>query len=212
MMRNLAPFIENTCLKLGIDESHGLKHSKETVRYAEALMNAMPDVSEEERHMATFVAALHDLCDSKYTDVHIAAQEIKCWLIHHQKWSQVCADALISIITSMSYSKLRRSVDSSGKPVFPEHGKWQRAYEIGRHADLLESYTVARCVLYDKQIYPKISDDEHWQRVNVLFEHRVFNYIKDGWITLPEAVQIALGLEKKARRCLAEKCMEWPML
>jgi HD superfamily phosphodiesterase len=211
MIHILEQFIRRTCSNLGIDESHGFKHSVETVRYAEQLIDAMPLITEEERHMATFVAALHDLCDSKYTDVDKAAEEIRKWLIDDMRWTNRLADALISIVTSMSYSKLKKSVDTDGKPVLPDHGKWQLAYEIGRHADLLESYAPARCVMYNRHLYPEKSEDEHWARANELFEDRVFNYVKDGWISLPEALCLVPALEREARRALEERSEEWPL-
>jgi hypothetical protein len=211
MFRPLKEFIMGTCMKLGIDESHGLKHSIETVRYANLLMDRMSEVTEEERHMATFVAALHDLCDSKYTNINVAAEEIRTWLLNEMGWSDKNAGALISIVTTMSYSKLRRATDSGCKPVFPDHGKWQLAYEIGRHADLLESYVPARCVMYNRHIFPEKSEDEHWARANELFEDRVFNYVKDGWISLPEAVSLVPNLEKRARWCIQERSEEWPL-
>lgn len=211
MIRILEQFIKQTCSNLGIDESHGFKHSLETVRYAEHLIEAMPLITEEERHMAIFVAALHDLCDSKYTDVDKAAEEIRKWLIDDMRWTNDIADALISIVTSMSYSKLKRSVDTGGNPVFPDHGKWQLAYEIGRHADLLESYVPARCVMYNRHLYPEKSEDEHWARAKELFEDRVFNYVKDGWINLPVALCLVPALEGEARRALQERSEEWPL-
>lgn len=211
MMQVLENYIKRVCIKLGIDESHGLKHSIQTVRYAELIMKGYPYISEEERHMTTFVAALHDLCDSKYTDIDVASQEIRMWLIEDLWWEKSAADALISIVTSMSYSKLKKSVDMNGNPVFPNHGKWQLAYEIGRHADLLEAYVPARCILYNRHLYPEKTDDEHWARASELFEIRVFNYVKDGWITLPAALKLVPDLERAARRCLKERSEEWPM-
>ena len=211
MMQVLENYIKRVCIKLGIDESHGLKHSIQTVRYAELIMKGYPYISEEERHMTIFVAALHDLCDSKYTDIDVASQEIRMWLIEDLWWEKSAADALISIVTSMSYSKLKKSVDMNGNPVFPNHGKWQLAYEIGRHADLLEAYVPARCILYNRHLYPEKTDDEHWARASELFEIRVFNYVKDGWITLPAALKLVPDLERAARRCLKERSEEWPM-
>jgi hypothetical protein len=211
MMQILEKYVRRACIKLGIDESHGLKHSMQTVKYAEMIMDSRSDVSEEMRHMTIFVAALHDLCDSKYTDVDVASEEIRKWLIEEVWWEKDAADALISIVTSMSYSKLKKSVDMNGTPVFPNHGKWQLAYEIGRHADLLDAYVPARCVMYNRHMYPEKSDDEHWERASELFEIRVFNYVKDGWITLPEALKLVPDLERAARRCLEQRSEEWPM-
>jgi hypothetical protein len=94
--------------------------------------------------------------------------------------------------------------------MFPNHGKWQRAYHVARHADLLEGYIVARCVLYNIHLFPEKSMDDHWKRADELFQERVFTYISEGWIFLPGALAMASTLEQEARRCLQEKSMDWP--
>jgi hypothetical protein len=109
----------------------------------------------------------------------------------------------------MSYSKLKDSF-TSGEIEFPNHGKWQRAYHVARHADLLEGYVVARCVMYNIHLYPEKSMDEHWQRATELFSERVFTYCSEGWIFFPYAIELARSLEEEARRCLQEKSMDWP--
>jgi hypothetical protein len=209
MIRITVPFVKATCEKFNIDESHGPKHSERVMEIADEIMKTMPDITEEQRHMAMMASALHDLCDHKYVDEQVGASLIKSWLINTVNWRPDVADSLISIITTMSYSKLKKQVDLSGNPVYPDHGKWQISYEVARHADLLESYVVARCVIYNKHIHPDWEEDAHWQRVRKLFEERVFTYVKDGWITLPGALALVPSLEAQARKCLDERCMDW---
>jgi hypothetical protein len=207
-MKFLFSFVSKTCDELGIDESHGLKHAKGTVRCANYLMSKMPDISEEERHMATVAAAIHDLCDSKYTDIVTSSKRISDWLLD-LFWTKEEANSLISILQTMSYSKLKQHVDLSGNPVYPNHGKWQRSYEIARNADLLEGFVVARCVLYNKHKFPEKTEDEHWLRAEELFKERVFQYKANGWITLPAALALVPQLEAEAQRCLNKRCMDW---
>jgi hypothetical protein len=204
----LFKFIEQQCIKYGIDESHGLKHAQGTYIRANAILSGLSEVSDEERKMTLYAAALHDTCDSKYTPVDEAASEI-AYFLRTQLWSPEMIVALINIVTSMSYSKLKRS-HNSGQIDFPNHGKWQRAYHVARHADLLEGYIVARCVLYNIHIFPEKSMKEHWKRANELFEERVFTYVSEGWIFLPGALTMAASLEQEARRCLEEESMDWP--
>ena len=158
--------------------------------------------------MTLYAAALHDTCDSKYAPVDDAAKEIG-YFLRSQLWAPDDISALIKIVTSMSYSKLKKSI-ISGQIDFPNHGKWQRAYHIARHADLLEGYIVARCVLYNIHLFPEKPMDEHWQRASELFSERVFTYVSDGWIFLPGAIELAKTLETEARRCLNERSMDWP--
>lgn len=207
-MKFLFSFVSKTCEELGIDESHGLKHAKGTVRYANYLMSKMSDITEEQRHMAVIASAIHDLCDSKYTDIEVSSKRIFEWLIDLH-WTPELSNSLINIIQTMSYSKLKCHMDASGNPVYPNHGKWQKSYEIARHADLLESFVVARCILYNKHKFPEKTEDEHWSRARELFDERVFQYEKNGWITLPSALALLPRLEAEARRCLNERCMDW---
>ena len=197
MYEKLYKFIQECCNKHAIDESHGLKHAKGCVTWTEQLLANEPDVSEEEHKVAIYSAALHDMCDKKYTDPKSASITIHAWLLE-EGWTQEMADALIAIITTMSYSMLKNAM-ICGTIVYPDHGKWQRAYHIVRHADLLDAYIVGRCFLYTQHIKPNISDEECWNIVEELFTIRVFRYVSDGWITLPLAIQYAADLEKHAR-------------
>jgi len=207
-MDSLFNFIGRQCEKYGIDESHGLKHAKGTLMRANEILLTLSEVTEEERRMTLYAAAIHDTCDSKYTPVNEAAKEIG-YFLRSEFWPPEHIDALINIVTSMSYSKLKKSV-SSGQIEYPNHGKWQRAYHVARHADLLEGYVVARCVMYNIHLYPEKSMDEHWQRATELFSERVFTYCSEGWIFFPYAIELAMSLEEEARRCLQEKSMDWP--
>jgi hypothetical protein len=207
-MNSLFAFIKRQCEEYGIDESHGLKHAKGTLMRANQILSSMNDVTEEERRMTLYAAAIHDTCDSKYTPVDEAARAIG-YFLRSQGWSPQDIHALINIVTSMSYSKLKDSL-TSGEIEFPNHGKWQRAYHVARHADLLEGYVVARCVMYNQHIFPKKTMDEHWERATEIFEKRVFTYISEGWIFLPYAIELAKPLEQEARRCLQERSMDWP--
>jgi len=207
-MDSLFSFIERQCEKYEIDESHGLKHAKGTYMRALDILNGLSEVSHEESKMALYAAALHDTCDSKYTPVDKAAGEIGIFL-RTQMWSPEEISALIKIVTSMSYSKLKKSLNS-GQIDFPNHGKWQRAYHVARHADLLEGYIAARCILYNIHLFPEKSMKQHWKRARELFDERIFTYISEGWIFFPGTLSMAKTLEQEARRCLEEECMDWP--
>ena len=214
-MESLIAFIKQQCDKYAIDESHGLKHAIGTISRAQDVLKLVDNVSEEERKMTIYSAGLHDMCDSKYTKTKEASDEIRDFLLS-EGWTREDADSLVGIINTMSYSKLNAlNADvlvSNGPLVFPFHGKWQRAYHVARHADLLEGYIVARCVLYSMHFYSEKSEEECWSIADELFKIRMFKYISDGWISLPGTEEMALILEKEARRCFSERSMEWPYL
>jgi hypothetical protein len=202
MYITLLEFIYNYCESLGIDESHGLKHSMNCINWVYRLIqdDILPN---DQLQMAIYAAALHDMCDKKYTNPEIASRIIHTWLLS-QQWSIEMADTLISIINNMSYSLLKQRANG-GEPIFPNYGKWQRAYHLARHADLLDAYLVGRCFIYTQHIEPTISDSDCWKRVEELFRIRVFNYVSDGWITLPLGIQYASYLETKAKESFLTK-------
>ena len=203
MYSELFRFIEQQCMAQGIDESHGMKHSQNCVDWVNKLVLDESAITEDELQMAIYSAALHDMCDKKYTNIEIASKRIHEWLLF-QNWSLEMADTLISIITNMSYSLLKQRT-VNGIPHYPNYGKWQRAYHLARHADLLDAYLVGRCYLYTKHIYPTIMDTECWKIVEDLFHVRVFRYVEDGWITMPLAIQYANDLEQEAIQCFITK-------
>ena len=201
-------FIEQQCMKYDIDKSHGSKHAWGTALRAMAILKTLENVSDKEERIAIYSAALHDTCDSKYCPIQEATSDIRSFLLGIQ-WTPDEIEAVLSIITSMSYSKLKKNV-KEGVIEYPDHGEWQRAYDVARNADLLEGYIVARCVLYNQHIYPGKTEDEHWERAEQLFNERVFTYVSEGWINLPGALAMVPALEQEAMRCLSGRHMDWP--
>ncbi len=206
-MERVYSFIAESCKKYDIDESHGLKHSIDTVEWARQLIAAETTyMYPAEERMILYCAALHDMCDPKYRNTDEACEEIRTWLITREKWFSENANALVNIITTMSYSKLKlKAQQNNGTPIYPEHGPWQRAYHIARHADLLEGYKVRRCMLYTQHRLPEENPLAYWPIVRELFENRVLNYVRDGWIFLPKAIELAAPLHQKAIADLANE-------
>ena len=206
-MDRLFDFVAECVTRYGMDESHGLLHAKNTAQWAERLLTAEENVTPDERRMAIYAAALHDMCDAKYTDVYQAGLVIQEWLIG-EGWAAHEAAALIAIIQSTSYTKLKHGfkVDpQAGPAAYPQHGPWQRAYHIVRHADLLEGYVVRRCMLYTQHSQPGLPLAAYWAIVKGVFENRVLRYVSDGWIFLPQALPFAGELDAIARQDLEKE-------
>jgi HD superfamily phosphodiesterase len=202
-------FIESQCTKYNIDESHGVKHAKGTMLKADDILHTMRGVTADERRMALYAAALHDICDSKYTDVEKASKEIWAFLLDTLGWSTADADSLIAIVTTMSYSKLK-ALSEHHPIIYPDHGKWRRAYHVARNADLLEGFIVARAYTYNRRIHPESTEEQHWKQTESIFDKRIFKYLNEGWIILPGAVAMVYDLEQEALRCLRERSLDWP--
>ena len=205
-------FVEGCCSKYNIDESHGLKHSIGTVQWAFKLMDDYHDISDTECSIIIYAAALHDMCDSKYRSVEEGSNEICEWLLSNGVSLSV-ATAVIEIITSMSYSKLKLAnkmqLISGDDLIYPDHGKWQRAYHIVRHADLLEAYKVVRCYLYSKRRCPLFTEEQIWAEVRAIFNERVFKYVSHRWIFLPTALKVVPQLVLEAQKTLDSRSLEY---
>lgn len=199
-MEKLYIFIDLLCKEYNIDESHNLQHSIRCIAWVQRLAD-VNNLTAQEQQIAVYAAALHDMCDAKYTDVFIGCERIREWLLAND-WTEEFADVLIRIVTTMSYSKLKAAA-ADGQIVYPDHGRWQMVYHIVRHADLLEGYRVDRCYYYQKHIMPNISENDCWTKVVELFERRPLRYVAEGWIFLDAALEHTDRLEAEARRRIA---------
>lgn len=196
-------FVKQMCIEYNIDKSHDLEHAKDCVHFAEKLFQKQTHLENHKKDNDTqcvifLSAALHDTIDSKYTKEFAsrAVTQVQLFLESLPLRPDLII-AVLSIITTMSYSYLnkRRQVGLS----FPDHGQWQHAYHIVRHADLLCSFRVKRCFQYQKHITPEIKNEDAMHSVRKLFQERVFAYKKNKWLTLEEAIELSVELEKLAR-------------
>jgi len=199
-MEKVFEFVEKMCWKYCIDESHNVTHSLDCVQFANVLIDAQTEtVSNDEKTVILFAAAVHDTVDKKYTQSSLAVKEV----IDFFESIDVAKDlinAIVNIITTMSYSYL---IDRQKNGLsFPDHGKWKNAYHIVRHADLLCSFRVKRCLQYQKHLTPDIADQDAMEKVRHLFQVRVFAYRVNGWLTLDKAVELSIELEEEAKKDL----------
>ena len=199
-LSNLYAFVQQMCKEYNIDESHDVTHARDCVNFAEAIMDW--NCSDEEIKIIRYAAALHDCVDKKYVSPSIATQKVREFLLS-EGWDNIHIDAVINIINTMSYSYLNKQL-LDGRPNYPDHGKWQRAYHTVRQADLLSSYRVQRCYLYQKRIYPTMSEYENWQKVSALFQVRMFKYVTNGWIHSPLALSMVPNLINISKTDLAQ--------
>jgi hypothetical protein len=205
----LFDFVEQYCKMHNIDDSHGVIHSKRCVDWVDKMIE---NESEEEKIVAIYAAAIHDLCDKKYISAFESINQLKNWLSDQNENPLLHYDmieAILVIIQTMSYSYLSQRKYSDDQNWYPDHGIWNKSYHLARHADLLEGYHVGRCYLYTKHAFSQLTEDEIWERVEELFKKRMYLYLSDQWITHPIALQYAPELEKEAKRCFQTRIWEY---
>ena len=197
----LFKFVEEQCTNYKIDSSHGIIHSKRCVQWVDILIDYENNLSHEEKLVAVYAVAIHDLCDKKYMVPTESILKLQNWLETQKMFTVEMISAIIFIIQTMSYSYL----NLHKKEGYPNHKLWSRVYHLVRHADLLDGYHVGRCVLYTQHTFPFLSNDETWITAQELFERRMFKYVSDGWITHPCALLYVPKLTENANLCFSTR-------
>jgi len=171
----LLHYVLLTTQKLKIDESHGIMHSMNTVNYAEQIYHSelikTPRLLQD-HNIILAAASLHDMADNKYTDDVQGAIDIANYLQSETSMTSEEIDATKNIITTMSYSKVK-------KQGYPKLGKFQQAYHIVREADLLCAYDFDRAMIYDMS-KNNCTTEKAFENSYKLFIKRVFQYCNDN--------------------------------
>ena len=180
------------CKKYNIDDSHGLKHSMEVHHFAERIVASElpknPHLLDQE--LVIYIAAiLHDMCDKKYMKESDGVCDIREFMepvIGTEKM-----DVVIQIITSMSYSTVRKNG-------YKDLGEYQLAYHIVREADLLAAYDIDRCIIFGMMVDGLVYSDAK-VRARELFERRVMEYRNDGLFITEYSQQKSSELHELAK-------------
>jgi hypothetical protein len=144
----------------------------------------------EQETIILAAAILHDMCDRKYVpDEAVAIQEIRDFMAGHLTEQEL--DVIVSIVTTMSYSKVKKSG-------YPDLGEYQLAYHIVREADLLAAYDIDRCVIFGMAV-TKMNYTDAFARATELYRERVLTYRSDGLFVTEWSKQKALELESRTR-------------
>lgn len=197
LLSKLFHFVLLTSQKYNIDESHGLSHSMNVLRFAseiyESEVNAHPILKQHEK-IIYVSAALHDMCDKKYMDQDQGIREIEEFLSEN-KMTPVEVNVVKLIISTMSYSTVK-------KHGFPNLGPYRRAYHVVREADLLSAYDFERCMIYN--IHRKKGDlDEAFKDASHIFDIRVMKHNEDALFLTNYARQKSLELETQSLNQIA---------
>jgi len=180
------------CKKYDIDDSHGLKHSMEVYHFAERIVSSeLPKNPHlESQEIVIYVAAiLHDMCDKKYMKETDGVCDIRECMEPVIGTEQM--DVVIQIITSMSYSTVRKNG-------YKDLGEYQLAYHIVREADLLAAYDIDRCIIFGMMLDGLAYSDAK-VRARELFERRVMEYRNDGLFITEYSQQKSAELHELAK-------------
>ena len=201
LLSNIITYVIATCTKYGIDESHGLSHSLNTLYYANRIYERevihRGYIRPQER-LIYVSAAIHDMCDKKYVDEATGISDIYNYISKIPRnplnksplLYQYEVDAVGKIISTMSYSKVK-------KHGFPNLAEFQTAYHIVRESDLLSGYDFDRSMVY--HMYNTNSTlDQAYHNARELFNNRVLKQIDDKLFFTEYARDTAPVLHKQS--------------
>ena len=176
LLTTLFNYVLLTTRKYGIDESHGLSHSMNILRYTNAIFEEElkwcpnPELLKAQEPVIYTAAVVHDMCDKKYRVEEEGLEEISRLL--SPILSRDDKNAVLDIVSTMSYSKVK-------KHGFPALDTYQTAYHIGREADLLTAYDFDRSMIYHMSTGNRSLDDA-FSNAKDLFYDRVLRHNDDG--------------------------------
>ena len=142
-------FVQQKCELYNIDASHNLHHSHQVEHLASVIAKRDYHLNTRQKEILYLSSMLHDMCDRKYTPRVQAILDISNFLVKRCYTPMMTHDAVLEIVTSMSYSQI---VKPCGSVVYPdwldEMPEWAEVFHIVREADLLTSYDLKRMVHY----------------------------------------------------------------
>lgn len=150
-------YAKDVSRKCGFDDSHSLRHFVNTVVYTKMIINHMraeldvmpllvPGVSQDLAEEILSVAAFsHDLIDKKYMLEEEGIFNLRK-LFMENNYHHV--NTVMEIITAISFSVRFRRLEEGMTAIAP--GPLNLATAIIADADQLDSYDIARCIIYQQ--------------------------------------------------------------
>jgi len=181
-------FVVKTSNLYKIDESHAVKHSMDVFHYARDILQHERINDPTQEKIIYSAAILHDMCDKKYMDEAVGLKAIEEAMRDHLTNEEL--KAMISIITTMSYSKVKVNG-------YPDLGKYQTAYHIVREADLLAAYDIDRCIMFG-MFNDEVEYSDALIRAKDIFTTRVLAYRNDNLFVTDRSKQISEALHRRA--------------
>jgi hypothetical protein len=167
-------YVIKTSKQYNIDESHAVKHSIDVFQYANKIYDSevlMKPFIREQKDIIFVSSIVHDMCDKKYFfDEKNGLDNIETHF--KDDISKPRLDVILNIISTMSYSKVK-------KMGFPDLKEYQLAYHIVREADLLDAYDFDRCIIYHlNNIDNNINNA--FKNALYIFNNRIFTHNDDN--------------------------------
>jgi len=194
---SLVPFVENFVKEksqlYNIDLSHNLHHSQQVKELGFFIAEKDYHLNNRQNEILYLACMLHDMCDPKYTPQVQAILDVSNFLVKKCCVSMLTHDAVMEIITSMSYNQV---VKPDGTVQYPywlatEKSGWGKVYHIVRESDLLTSYDLKRMVHYKCEKLQFAYSSDILQDVLDTVDVRMSKLIEKNLFISPTAKRIA---------------------
>jgi hypothetical protein len=197
----LFAFVNTVSVRRGIDESHGIMHSMNTLHFVHHIYESEKyefPILQKQENVIYVSAVLHDMCDKKYMNETEGIEDIE--LLLHKKISEDEILATKNIISTMSYSKVK-------KCGYPDLGDYQLAYHIVREADLLAAYDFDRSMIYHMR-RSNCDINEAYKNAHMIFVNRVLRHNFDNLFVTDFSKKKSVELHYQA----IQRMMTWKKL
>ena len=186
-------FVQNKSQYYHIDPSHDLHHSLQVKELGCLIAKRDHHLSSRQQEILYLSCMLHDMCDAKYTPRVQAILDISNFLTKKCFVSMLTHDAVMEIISSMSYSQIVRP---NGKVVYPtwlltDQNGWGEVFHIVRQADLLTSYDLKRMIHYKCQKMGLVYSCDIYQDIQETVKSRMSKLLEKKLFLSPTAITIA---------------------
>lgn len=186
-------FVEEKSQYYNIDMSHNLHHSLQVKEIGFVIAERDHHLNTRQKEILYLSCMLHDMCDAKYVPRVQGILDVSNFMRNQCGVSMLTHDAVMEIITSMSYSQI---VKPDGKVEYPmwlftEHNGWGEVFHIARQADLLTSYDMKRMVHYKKEKLGFFYSCDIYQDIVDTVGARMNGLLEKGLFLSPTAIKIA---------------------
>ena len=186
-------FVEEKSHNYNIDMSHNLYHSLRVNELGFVIAARDYHLNSRQKEILYLSCMLHDMCDTKYIPRIQGILDVSNFMRNQCGVSMLTHDAVMEIITSMSYSQI---VKPDGKVEYPlwlsthKYG-WEKVFHIARQADLLSSYDLKRMIHYKQEKLGFYYSCDIYQDVVETVDERMSTLLKKGLFLSPTAIKIA---------------------
>jgi len=225
LLSKILNFVVYTTAKFKIDDSHGLSHSLDVLKYSNLIYELeiikRPYLKDQE-NIIYIASALHDMCDKKYMNEKEGLDLIQNFLQDNIKSKYVFPilearepDTLrvfpileesepekVAIFSQKEIDIILKIIETMSyskvkKNGFPDLDIYQWAYHIVREADLLAGYNFERAMMYHMYIKNENLENAYID-TKEMFDRRVFNHNTDNLFLTKYGKNKSIKLHKKA--------------